>query len=62
MRRLWTLQEAIIPSEVHIQLSDGVRALSDFAVAIRQEQLQTKKHLYTRYLQLFETFFSPLCR
>src|SRR5579859_4680269 len=44
MRRLWTLQETIIPSEVHIQLSDGVRALSDIAVAIRQERLQTKKH------------------
>lgn len=59
MRRLWTFQEAIMPSEVHIQFSDGVRTLSNIAVSIEQEMLQTRKNLYTRYIQLTKTFFSP---
>jgi hypothetical protein len=59
MRRLWTLQEAIMPREVHIQFSDGTRTLSNIAASIRHEQLQAQKHLYTRYVQLSETFFKP---
>ena len=59
MRRLWTLQEAILPSEVHIQFSDGTRTIRNIASAL-QEQSQPHEHLYLRYTQLSDTFFAPL--
>lgn len=62
MRRLWTFQEAVLPSEVHIQFSDGTRTLRNIAESIRQEQLEDQKNLYTRYIQLSEPVFRPFVK
>jgi hypothetical protein len=58
-RRLWTLQEAIVATDIHIQFADGTRTLQDLASSMKQEGLRNDQYLYTRYSFLANTFFSP---
>jgi hypothetical protein len=59
MRRLWTLQEALLGKEVYIQFSDGSRTIKSIAAAVEQEGSRNCLNLYTRYSFLAKTFFAP---
>ena len=58
-RRLWTLQEAIVATDIHIQFADGTRTLRDLASSMKQDGLRNDQYLYTRYSFLANTFFTP---
>lgn len=49
MRRLWTLQEAILSDDVTIQFMDGSCSLREIAAAVQEEGDRASRNLYTRY-------------
>ena len=57
MRRLWTLQEAIVAQEILICFSDGFRSFRDLYSAIEVDNRADDRDLY--YNDEYHDFFSP---